>query len=297
MPRLLIAGFGYSAAAVVDGLGPDWRITATARGGDKAARLERRGIAPVGFDGTAPSRGLAEALVETTHLLLSAPPDASGDPVLRHHAADIATAPRLTWIGYLSTVGVYGDHGGAWVDETTQPAPGQPRSIWRLAAEEAWRDLARRRGTALQLVRLGGIYGPGRNQLVALEAGTQRRIVKPGQVFNRIHVEDIGGLVRAGIARPEAGPVLNGVDDLPAPPQDVVVEAARLMGVAPPPEIALEAAGLSPMGLSFYGENKRVSNAGTKAALGYDLRYPTYREGLAALAAARDWQRPPPADA
>jgi nucleoside-diphosphate-sugar epimerase len=284
MPHLLSIGFGYSAQAVAAGLGAEWTVTGTVREVFHAARLGVRGIA---FDGTKRSPALAAALTEATHLLISVPPNEYGDPFLEHHGSDVRRAP-LRWIGYLSTIGVYGDHAGGWVDEATPPTPQNERSRRRLLAEEAWRAVARSRDVPVHILRLGGIYGPGRNQLVELAAGTQRRIAKPGQVFNRIHVEGVGGLVRAAIARPDAGPVLHGVDDEPAPPQDVVVYAAHLLGIVPPPEISVEAAGLTPMGLSFYAENKRVSNAATKASLGYTLRYATYREGLATLAAAEE---------
>jgi nucleoside-diphosphate-sugar epimerase len=285
MPHLLILGFGYSAEAVVAGLDGGWRITATARTPEKAGLLAARGIAPIVFDGTAPSPALAEALRSATHLLVTAAPGTAGDPLLRQHAPDILGAPDLAWIGYLSTIGVYGDRGGAWVSETDPTSAMQARSRERVGAEEAWTALGAARGTPVQLVRLGGIYGPGRNMLVDLKNGTQRRIVKPGQVFNRIHVDDIGSLVRAGMARPDALAVLHGVDGAPAPPQDVVLYACELLGMAPPPETTVEAAGLSPMGLSFWAENKRVANALTCEALGWRPRYPSYREGLSALAA------------
>lgn len=297
MPRLLVIGFGYSTAAVVAGLGPDWSWAGTVRRAEKRAALASRGGTALLFDGVTPNPEVAAALATATHLLVAAPPDADGDPLLAHHERELRQAPHLAWIGYLSTVGVYGDHGGAWVDEAAEVAPAHPRAIQRVAAETAWRNIARQCGIALQLFRLGGIYGPGRNALVALARGTQRRIVKPGQMFSRIHVADIGGLVCAGMRRPEAGPVLHGVDDEPTAADEVVVHAASLMGLAPPPPIPVEDAGLTPIGRSFYAENRRVSNARTKSALGYAFRYPTYREGLAALAAARDWEREPPPDA
>lgn len=297
MPRLLVIGFGYSAAAVAGGLEREWSWAGTVRREEKRPVVERQGGAALLFTGMAPSPAVAAAIGDATHLLIAAPPDAEGDPLLLHHGNELRRARHLAWIGYLSTVGVYGDHGGAWVDEATDVAPAHARAIHRVAAEEAWRDVACERGIPLQLFRLGGIYGPGRNPLVALAEGTQRHIVKPGQMFSRIHVDDIGGLVRAGMHYPNAGPVLHGVDDEPAPADEVVVHAASLMGLAPPPAIPVEEAGLTPMGRSFYAENRRVSNALTKSALGYAFRYPTYREGLAALAAARDWEREPPPDA
>jgi nucleoside-diphosphate-sugar epimerase len=195
-------------------------------------------------------------------------------------------APHLRWIGYLSTVGVYGDHKGAWVDETTVPRPSDGRSRYRLEAENGWLALGAARGIPTQVFRLAGIYGPGRNQLVQLAQGTARRIVKPGQVFNRIHVDDIAQVVAASLARPRAGAIYNVADDEPSPPQDVVTFAAALCGLVPPPEIPYDVADLTPMSRSFYSENKRVRNRLLSAELGVALRYPTYREGLTALRAA-----------
>ncbi|MGH6883666.1 MAG: SDR family NAD(P)-dependent oxidoreductase, partial [Hypericibacter sp.] len=196
----------------------------------------------------------------------------------------LVRAPNLAWIGYLSTVGVYGDAGGAWIDETAPLRPTLERNAMRVTVEQQWLDLARGRGADAQIFRLAGIYGPGRNAVVNLRRGTARRIVKPGQVFNRIHVEDITGTVMAGIEHPKAGPFFNVTDNEPAPPQDVVTFAAGLVGVEPPPEIAYDAAQLSPMARSFYGENKRVSNRLIREDLGYRLAFPTYREGIRACA-------------
>jgi nucleoside-diphosphate-sugar epimerase len=181
---------------------------------------------------------------------------------------------------------VYGDHGGAWIDETAPPNPTSARSRRRLAAEEAWLALGRRTGKPVQVFRLAGIYGPRRNPLAQLAAGTATRIVKPGQIFNRIHVDDIAAALAASLDRPRAGAVYNVADDEPAPPQDVVAYAASLAGVVPPAEIPFDEASLSPMARSFYAETKRVSNRLLKQELGLTLRYPTYREGLAALRAA-----------
>ena len=224
---------------------------------------------------------------------MSIPPDAAGDPVLRHFGQEIARAPQLERIIYLSTIGVYGDHGGGWVDETTVPRPVNERSRERLAAEQAWQALAARTGKSLQILRLAGIYGPGHNALVALRNGTARRIVKPGQVFNRIHVEDIARAVAAARAAAGKSAVWNVSDDEPAPAEDVVAYAAGLLGIAPPPEIAFDAADLSPMARSFYGESKRVANAAMKARLGVELAFPTYREGLRQLFEAGEGRRSP----
>ncbi len=282
--RLLLLGPGYSARAALQHLaaGASW-IGATSRGATSRGGADvPAGAEAIPFDGTAPSPALAAALASATHLIVSIPPDPDGDPVLRHHGAEVAAAP-LAGVVYLSTVGVYGDHGGAWVDEATEPVPINPRSAERLAAERAWAAATEAPVAAL---RLSGIYGPGRSAIDALAAGRAHRIVKPGQIFNRIHVADIAAAIAAAFARQAAGP-FNVTDDEPAPAPDVVTFAAALMGVAPPPEVPLEAAGLSPMGLSFYRENKRVRNELMKTALGVRLKYPTYREGLTAQWAMR----------
>ncbi len=285
-PRLLIFGLGYSASAIARELGDGGAsIVGTVR--SPPPPTSPAGI--ISFDGTAPSSDVRAALREATQILASIPPGETGDPVLTHHESDLFAAPRLRWIGYLSTVGVYGDHGGAWVDETTPCRPGQIRSQHRLVAEEDWRSLAERRNVPLAVFRLAGIYGPGRNALASLAEGEARRIVKPGQVFNRIHVDDIATTVAAAIRRDARG-IFNVADDEPAPPQDVVAFAAGLMGVAPPPEIPFAEATLSPMGRTFYAENKRVSNARLKRALGVELRYPTYREGLRTLWETDTWR-------
>jgi nucleoside-diphosphate-sugar epimerase len=281
--RLLVFGPGYAAKGVIDRLrSRARRISATARSPERAAALTEANIEPVAFDGAGPSRKVVAALEEATHVLVSIPPGEAGDAVVNDHAEDIAAAPALRSIVYLSTVGVYGDHGGAWVDEATPPRPVSARSIARLKAELTWRNLAGGSGKPLAVLRLAGIYGPGRNALASLADGSARRLVKPGQVFNRIHVEDIASAVVAAFDR-EADGIFNVADDEPAPPQDVVAFAAALMGIDPPPETPFDQAELSPMARSFYGENKRVKNHLMKEALGIALAYPTYREGLAAL--------------
>ena len=218
-------------------------------------------------------------------MLVSVPPDAGGDPAIVHHARDIEASPSIQWIGYLSTIGVYGDHGGAWIDETTPATPTHDRSRWRLAAEEAWRALGARSGKRCQVFRLPGIYGPGRSAIERVREGSARRIVKPGQVFNRIHVDDIAGALSAAMAGRGAHDVYNVTDDEPAPPQDVIAYAAALLHMPPPPEIAFEDAKLSPMVISFYAENKRVGNARLRDELGVKLKFPSYREGLQAILA------------
>jgi nucleoside-diphosphate-sugar epimerase len=284
---LFVFGLGYSARAFVRAeRGRFDRLVATVTSAAKAEALAVDGIEArvFGPDGRDPR--IAGDLRDARALLVSIPPGEDGDPALAAYSDEIAAAPRLAWIGYLSTVGVYGDHAGAWIDEATPPKPASARSRRRLAAEEAWLALGRCTGTSVQVFRLAGIYGPGRNPFVQLAAGTAKRVVKPGQVFNRIHVDDIAAALAASLDRPRAAAIYNVTDDEPAPPQDVVTYAAGLAGVAPPPEIPFEEAGLSPMARSFYGETKRVSNRLIKQELGLALRYPTYREGLTGLRAA-----------
>ncbi|SDE68417.1 Nucleoside-diphosphate-sugar epimerase [Salipiger thiooxidans] len=275
---LLSLGHGYSARALARRLLPQgWTVLGTTRDPGKADALRAEGVEPIAWDRAA----VAEALGRATHLLVSAGPDADGDPSLRLcRDAIAARAPALDWAGYLSTTGVYGDHGGDWVDEDTPLTPGTRRGQWRLQAETDWRAVP---GLPLHIFRLAGIYGPGRGPFEKVRNGTARRIVKPGQVFSRIHVEDIAQVLEASIRKPAPGSAYNLCDDDPAPPQDVLLHAAELLDVAPPPEIAFDAAEISPMARSFYAENKRVSNRRIKDELGVQLRYPDYRAGLRAL--------------
>ena len=281
--RLFVFGLGFSARAFVREAKDrfEW-IGATTRSPEKADAMRAQGITPFLFDGTQKGEGIADALSQATHVLVSIAPDTEGDPVLLHHRDDLAAAPPR-WIGYLSTVGVYGNHDGAWVDEDTPVTPLSKRSHQRVAAENAWLMLSRQTGIPVQIFRLSGIYGPGRNAFVNFEKGKARRLVKPGQVFNRIHVDDIAGTLMAAISHEPSTRIFNVTDDEPAAPQDVVAHAAELLGVAPPPEQDFETADLSPMARSFYGENKRVSNARVKEELGYRFRFPDYRAALAAL--------------
>jgi nucleoside-diphosphate-sugar epimerase len=284
---LLVFGFGFTA---IHGLAPFRerfsQVLGTVRSPEKAERLAQMGVTPRLFGPDATDPALAGDIAEATHLLLSVPPDAEGDPVLRRFRADLEGARRLAWIGYLSTIGVYGDHGGAWIDETAPTRPTSARSRQRLHAEEEWLEFGRRTGVPVQVFRLAGIYGPGRNALVNLKQGTAKRLVKPGQVFNRIHAADIAAVLCASMERPRAGAVYNVADDEPAPPQDVVTFAAGLLGVPPPPEVPFDPATLTPMAASFYSESKRASNRLVRGELGVALRYPTYREGMRALHAA-----------
>lgn len=284
LSRLFCFGFGYTALALARRLVPaGWAVTGTCRTAEKAALLREAGF-PAELFG--PGRPLAEmALREVTHLLASVPPDSGGDPVLAMHRDDIAAIPRLSWVGYLSTTGVYGDRGGAWVDETDTLQPSGERGRRRVAAEQGWLDLWHSRGVSIHIFRLAGIYGPGRSAFDALRAGTAKRVDKPGQVFSRIHVEDLASVLTASMASPRPGAVYNVCDDEPAAPEAVIAHAAALLGLPPPPPVAFEAAGLSPMAQSFYDDNKRVSNRLIKTELGVKLRYPDFRAGLAAILA------------
>jgi nucleoside-diphosphate-sugar epimerase len=282
--KFLVFGFGYSALHISQRLRTAGaEVTATVRSRTKVESLKDAGITARVFSAEYCDAEIAADIAASDAILISIPPDGSGDPVLSSFADAIAAAPKLRWVGYLSTVGVYGDRAGGWIDEATEVSPGQERSRIRAAAEQAWLTFGASRGIALHIFRLSGIYGPQRNQLVQLAAGTARRIVKPGQMFNRIHVADIAAVIEASLAHPRSGAIYNVSDNEPAPPQDVVAFAARLCGIEPPPEIPFESAELSAMGRSFFGESKRVRNDLIRQELGVDLRYPTYREGLTAL--------------
>jgi len=281
--RLFIFGIGYSAQAFVKIIQSrcQW-IAGTTRSAEGMTALQELGVTPHLFDGRSPGAGVAEALAEATHVLISIGPDANGDPVLNHYGEDLASAADLKWIGYLSTVGVYGNHDGAWVDEKSACRPVSKRSLWRVAAEQSWMSRAADLNVPLGLFRLAGIYGPGRSAFDKLRSGTAKRIIKPGQVFNRIHVDDIAAVLDLA-SNAEATGIFNVTDNEPAPPQDVIAAAADIMGIEPPPEIDFTAADMTPMGRSFYGENKRVSNTHARSALGWDPIYPAYREALAAM--------------
>ena len=284
--RLFCFGYGFSASALGALLSPaSWSLAGTCQTPEGCRALADAGVEAVPFSREAPLADPAQGLAGTTHLLLSIPPDADGDPALDCHGADIAAMEGLEWIGYLSTTGVYGDTGGAWVDESAIPSPSGGRGRRRLQAERGWLALGEDCGLAVQVFRLAGIYGPGRNALAAVKRGTAKRIAKSGQVFSRIHVADITQVLAASIAKPRAGAIYNVGDDEPAPAADVVAHACTLLGVTPPPLTTLEKAGLTPMARSFYADNRRVSNGRIKAELGVTLRYPNYRAGLAALLA------------
>lgn len=284
MNRLLCIGLGFSATVLARRLAEQgWAITATSRSNAGVAAIQALGYQGFRFDGIEP---LPPAAFDgVTHVVTSAPPDEDGDPVLRLHAGDFAArAAQFRWVAYLSTTGVYGDHGGGFVTEDTPLTPNTARGHNRVAAETQWLALWRAHGLPVHIFRLAGIYGPGRNQLLSLKDGSAKRVIKQGQIFSRIHVEDIATVLEASIARPHPGRAYNVCDDEPCPPQDVVEFGARLLGLPVPPAIAFEEAALSPMARSFYADSKRVSNARIKSELGVNLRYPSYREGLRALA-------------
>ncbi|MEM1374007.1 MAG: SDR family oxidoreductase [Pseudomonadota bacterium] len=275
---LLSLGHGYSARALARSLVPQgWTIYGTTRSDAKLAEFEAEGVTPLllGRD------DLAQAIGASTHLLASAAPTEAGDPFLSTHA-DALSQRGFQWAGYLSTTGVYGDHDGAWVDETAPLTPATHRGRMRVRAEADWQAL----GLPLHIFRLAGIYGPGRGPFAKVRGGTARRIIKTGQVFSRIHVDDIAQVLAASIARPRPGAIYNVCDNDPAPPEDVIGHAAELLGLPLPPAIPFEDAEMTPMARSFYAESKRVRNDLIRGELGVDLLYPSYRDGLKALLAA-----------
>ena len=283
--RLFVFGYGFSARALERRLTPKgWTVTASARDADQAARLEAEGIAAVPL----PDRHrLAGALAQTDALLITAAPDAGGCPGLQALVPALARAQAFPdWTGYLSTTGVYGDRRGGWVTETSRLAAQSMEGARRVGAERDWLEVGRGMGLTVTIFRLPGIYGPGRSALDRLRAGQARRITAPGQVFSRIHVDDLAAGLEASLARPRAGGIYNLCDDAPCPNAEVVAYAAGLLGLPVPPEVPLAEAGLSVMASRFYAESKRVSNARAKAELGWRPAYPSYREGLAAILAA-----------
>jgi nucleoside-diphosphate-sugar epimerase len=297
MTTLLCLGFGYSAQHYVARHGAKYaRIIGTTRSEENAAELRGRTfgghrVEIIVFDGDTAAAALVDAVAQANVLLVSISPDDGVDPTLALLRDAIAAAPALAAIVYLSTIAVYGNHDGGWIDEDTPLTPALTRAEDRIEAERAWQALGAARGVPVAVIRIAGIYGPGQNALETVKSGRARRIVKPGQVFNRIHVGDladiIDGAVRLALTR-GAGGVFNAADDEPTAPGDPIVFAAGLLGVAPPPEVSFEEAKktMSPFAVSFYGETKRVRNARIKSVLGVTLRYPTYREGLRELMGA-----------
>ena len=288
MSTLVCFGLGYSAEHYIGMFGDTFaRIVGTVRGAERAAVLNGRlagRLKALVFDGKSAAPELLHAIGEADAMLVSIPQDEHGDPVLRTCSSALAHAPNLRAIVYLSTVGVYGDRAGAWVDETMQPEPDSVRGSGRLAAEHGWQDFGKRRGVPVAVLRLAGIYGPGRSALTQVARGDARRIVKPGQVFNRIHVDDIAQAIDAALTRRVSG-AFNVADDEPSPPGEPLTFAAQLLGVPPPPEVSYEQveAAMSPLAKSFWQECRRVNNDKLKRELGVTLRYPTYREGLTTL--------------
>ncbi|TWT15092.1 SDR family oxidoreductase [Reyranella sp. CPCC 100927] len=285
--RLFIFGFGDTAAQLAhEARKSRYTVIGTVRTVDKLRALRDAGHEIVRFASDGPLDAPAQALAGITHLLCSIPPDAEGDPAALAHADDVARhASGLRWIGYLSTTGVYGDHGGAWIDETTPVAPISDRARRRVAAEQQWQALGERLRVPTFIFRLPGIYGPGRSALDQVRAGTARRIARPGQVFSRIHIEDIATTVLASMRQPDASAIYNVADDEPSAQADVVAFAYTLLGLLPPPPVdyADIEASLPPMARSFYAESRRMKNDRIKRDLGVTLAYPTYREGLRAI--------------
>lgn len=286
MPHLLFLGYGYCARVLARQLHEEgWQLSGTSRSAERLAALEADHVRPWQLS---PDRPLdREAFRSVTHALISIPPDEKGDLVARLHGEEVAQSKSLSWLGLLSTTGVYGDHGGAWVTEDSPLQPSNDRSAQRVLAESQWLDLWRERGVPAHIFRVAGIYGPGRNPLDQVRAGKATRIVRRDLALGRIHVADIAGILRASMSAPRAGAVYNVVDDLPVPPQDITTYACELLGVAPPPEISYERAEMPPLMREFYSDLKLVSNARIKQELGYQLRYPTYRDGLRDLLGAQ----------
>ena len=282
--RLFVFGLGYTSQVTARRLiAEGWQVAGTCRTPEKRDALKAGGVDAYVFDGSAPLENASQALHGATHILLSVPPGPDGDPVLHHHAADIAAVDGVQWVGYLSTTGVYGDKGGGWVDETTPRAPSTDRGRRRAQAEEGWMALFEKQNVPVHLFRLPGIYGPGRSALDTIRGGRTRRVFKEGQVFSRIHVDDLASALIASMKAPRAGGIYNICDDEPAPPQDVTAFACELLGLPVAPLTPIEDADLSPMARSFYAESKRVRNDLMKTELGVMLAYPNYRDGLRAL--------------
>lgn len=289
MKTLLLIGAGYSARAAATLARADgWRVVGTARSAASVDALGQHGIEGLSFDGETPSIELRDAIAAADALVVSVAPDPQSDaddPVLAVLGDDLVRAPRLKHVAYLSTIGVYGDTGGAWVDETAEPQPGSERSKARLRAEQAWQAAVAAAGFRVHILRLAGIYGPGRSPVDRVLSGNARAIIKLGQVFNRIHQADIAAAIMAGLNGLGAEEVYNVTDDEPAPPQDVLFYAADRLGVARPPSLDFETADLTSMARSFYSETKRVRNTRLKTDLSVQLAFPTYREGIDGLVA------------
>lgn len=277
--HILFLGFGFSAEALARLLDPQiWRIIGTSRSAEGLQHITSLGYEAILFD------DLSIIPDSVTHIVTSVPPGPTGDPVLQKLSLELQRrAKHLQWVAYLSTTGVYGDHAGAWVDETTPLTPNTERGQRRVDAESQWLELYERHKLPVHIFRLAGIYGPGRNALISLKDGTAKRVIRKGQVFSRIHVDDIAGILRASIEKPNPGRAYNVADDEPCPPQDVIAYAASLLKTEPPPEIPFDQAELSAMAKSFFMDSKRVNNTRVKEELGYLFLYPDYRIGLKSL--------------
>ncbi len=276
MKHLLCFGFGFSAEALAHKLNPiEWSVTGTSRSLEGVAAINAQGFEGILFS------ELHSIPESVTHIVTSVPPNDDADPVLLRFNTELSKrAKSFEWVAYLSTTGVYGDRGGEWVDEDSALQPNTDRGQRRVDAEAAWAQIA---GLPLHIFRLAGIYGPGRNAFESLKSDKAQRVIKQGQIFSRIHVEDIAGVLLASINNPNPGRVYNMADDEPCPPQDVIAYAAELLGLPIPPDVPFEDAKLSAMARSFYADSKRVSNARIKNELGYELKYPNYKVGLKAL--------------
>ncbi|HEX6092164.1 MAG TPA: SDR family oxidoreductase, partial [Dongiaceae bacterium] len=287
--KLFCFGLGFSALHLARRLRSEgWTVAGTCRSEEKRQALLAEGIAAHLFDRQQTLGDAAAALHGVTHIVSSIPPDQAGDPVLDLHLRELQNLESLRWICYLSTTGVYGDRGGDWVDEDSPRNPTLDRSRRRALAEDGWLTLWERDGLPVHIFRLAGIYGPGRSAIDSVRSGAAKRIVKPGQVFSRIHVDDIASVLIASMTQPNPGAAYNVCDDNPAPPDEVIAYAAELLGIEPPPVMSFEKAELSEMARSFYADNKRVRNNRIKNELGVSLRYPDYRAGLQAILAGSD---------
>ncbi|MCF8496439.1 MAG: SDR family oxidoreductase [Alphaproteobacteria bacterium] len=289
--RLFCFGYGYTCDYLGHDLlkDPQWSVAGTTRSREKADAMRARGVEPHIFDYEHPLPDPVPALANTTHLLISTPPDDEGDPAFLMHADEVARISTLKWVGYLSTTAIYGNRDGGWVDETSEPRPIAKRGSRRLKAEGQWLSLLKASGLPVHIFRLAGIYGPGRSALDSVRAGVARRIDKPGHAFSRIHVEDIVQVLRASMDAPRPGETYNVCDDDPVPSHMVISYACELLGRIPPPLLPFKEADLAPITRSFYADNKRVSNAKIKESLGIQLKYPDYRQGLKACLEAEDY--------
>lgn len=281
--KLFCFGFGYTASYLAQKLKPfGWKISGTTTETEKKTYLQKQGIETCLFDQNHPITDPHETFSDVTHLLLSVPPDADGDPVFNLHAQDLAALKNLEWVGYLSTIGVYGNQDGLWIDETAPTSPTSRRGSLRLKAEQQWETLCLNEGFPLHIFRLSGIYGPGRSAIDSVRSGTAKRIEKEGHAFNRVHVEDIVQTLIASMNSPRSGSIYNLADDAPSPSHEVIQFACNLIGIDPPPLIPFDQAEMPPIVRSFYKDNKRIKNDKIKDELGIELLYADYRRGLQA---------------